>query len=159
MIIQGTNRTSAAKIFQQVHNVSGTTATTGLGMKFVGGTPAQIASTDGIQAVPIAASNTADLAWFAGIATQDIPNDSYGLVQCWGINTSTQLSAEANKTVAPGATNDMCLLRPGAVAGTFTSALANAAAIVSVMGKYIQILNTVNISGGTPYGTTFIRAI
>jgi hypothetical protein len=154
MLIQRVNRTDAEKIFIICHNVNGATATTGRGQRFVGGTPAEIASADGTQVV-----NSADaaMASFAGIADQDIPDDGYGRVQAWGFVNSIELSAEADKTVAPVAIGTS-FLKGGAVAGTFTST-QTAQALSTMAYKYVSVLNTVNISGGLVYAKGFVRAI
>jgi hypothetical protein len=154
MLLQRVNRTDAEKIFLICHNVNGATATTGRGQRFVGGTPAEIASADGTQVVH---SADAAMASFAGIADQDIPDDGYGRVQAWGFVDSIELSAEANKTVAPVAIGTS-FLKGGAVAGTFTST-QTAQALSTMAYKYVSVLNTVNISGGLVYAKGFVRAI
>lgn len=154
MNIQRVNRTDAEKVFLNVHNVAGATATTGRGLVFVGGAPAEIVSTDGVQVV---LSTDASMPSFAGIANQDIPDDGYGLVQAWGFCNSIELSAEANKTVAPVAIATS-FLKHGAVSGTFTST-QTAQALSTMAYKYVSVLNTVNISGGLVYAKGFVRAL
>jgi hypothetical protein len=154
MILQRINRTDAEKIFLICHNVNGATATTGRGQRFVGGTPAEIASADGAQVV---FSADAAMASFAGIADQDIPDDGYGRVQAWGFVDSVELSAEANKTIACVAIGTS-FLKTGGVSGTFTST-QTAQALSTMAYKYISVLNTTNISGGLVYGKGFVRAI
>lgn len=86
MIIQQLNRTDPEKIQIQVKNVDGGgSITTGLGVSF----PITGASIDGISVV----RTTAALArGFAGVATQDIAINGYGLVTAWGLVNSVQIS-------------------------------------------------------------------
>jgi hypothetical protein len=66
-------------------------------------------------------------------------------------------SAEADKTVGNTAVADT-LLKLGAVAGTFTTA-QTAQALSTTLYKYVQVMQTVNISGGIPYGRGFVRGL
>jgi hypothetical protein len=155
MIIAKVNRTDAEKVFINVHNVAGATATTGRGLFFVGGTGAMLASTDGLQVAlgPADASGC----MLAGISNQDIPDDGYGLCQAWGYVNSIELSAEANKTVGCTALVETFLIA-GAVAGTFTST-RTPQSLSTVAYRYVQCLNTTNISGGLVYAKGFVRAL
>ena len=155
MLIQRVNRTDAEKVFLVVHNSAGATATTGRGLRFVGGTGAEAAtSADGSQVV---FSTAATMCNFAGIAAQDIPSDGYGLSQIWGYVNSIELSAEANKTIGCTALVQT-FLTGGAVAGTFTSTLAPEA-LSTMAYKFVQALNTTNISGGLVYAKGFVRGL
>lgn len=153
MQIQQLNRTDDEKVYVVGKNVSGTTATTGFAMRYVGGAAAEIVST-GAGAVVFAAD--ANMAQLAGIAVEDIAVNAYGRLQAHGL-VSVAYSAEANKTV--GVTGIAgSFLKGGAVAGTFTST-KTPQSLSTFAYKYVQALTTVNISGGVPLGTAFVRAI
>jgi hypothetical protein len=156
MIISKVNRTDAEKIFINVHNTEAVTATTGRGLSFVGGTGAMAAtSTDGISVVMT--SGDGMMCMLAGIASQDIPADGYGLAQAWGFVNSIELSAEADKTVGVVALIET-FLKKGGVSGTFTS-VQTPQALSTFAYRYVQALNTTNISGGLVYAKGFIRAL
>jgi len=156
MQTQRVNRSDAEKIFQVVHNVSGATATTGLGMRLVGGTGAQAAtSTDGIQSVLL--DSDANMPMLLGVTVEDIADDGYGRVQAWGYCDSILLSAEADKTVGVVGLSET-FLKKGGTAGSFTST-QTVQAMSTFAYKYVQVLNTVNISGGLNYAKGFVRAI
>ncbi len=155
MIISKVNRTDAEKVFIVCHNVDADSITTGMGVRFCGGAAAEIVSTDGSCVIKLEAD--ASMANFAGIANQDIPADGYGRIQSWGYVDSVLLSAEADKTVGcTGITNSF--LKKGAVAGSFTST-QTPQALSTFAYKYVQALNTTNISGGLNYAKGFVRAI
>lgn len=152
MQTQRVNRTDAEKVFVVVKNVEAVTITTGLGARFVGGAAAEIVSTDGVNAVLGGISPQ-----FAGIAAQDIASNGYGLVQAWGYVGSISYSAEANKTV--GVTGIAgSFLKAGALAGSWTSTQVPEA-LSTGMFKFVQAWTTVNISGGIPTGSGFVRAL
>lgn len=156
MQTQRVNREDAEKIFLVVHNVSGATATTGLGMRLVGGTGAQAAtSTDGIQSVLLDADGYMPL--LLGVTVEDIADDGYGRVQAYGYVDSVLLSAEANKTVGVVALNET-FLKKGGTAGSFTST-QTPQALSTFAYKYVQALTTTNISGGLNYCSGFVRAV
>jgi hypothetical protein len=157
MQIQRINRTEAEKVFVVVRNVSGTVATAGSAMRYVGALgAAEVASTDGVNAYLLTA--VAEMPGLAGIAVEDIAVNGYGRVQAWGYHPTALFSFEADKTVGV-ATVTETFLQPGGAAGTLTSALDPAAAMRSTNFKYIQNLSTVNISGGAPSGAVFVRAL
>lgn len=156
MQIQRVNRTDAEKIYIMVKNVSATVMTAGSATRFVGGTGAQVASTDGISAVLLSAVN--QMPFLAGIALEDIAVNGYGRVQAWGYCGTALYSFEADKTVGIVSVSES-YLQPGGAAGTLTSGLGPEVAMKSTNFKYIQVLNTVNISGGAPSGAVFVRAI
>lgn len=152
MQIQRVNRTDAEKVFIVVKNVDASTTTTGFGVRYVGGAAAEIASTDGISTVKAGLS-----AQFAGIAIEDIPSNGFGRVQAYGYVNSIAFSAEADKTVGvTGIANSF--LKVGAVAGSWTSTQAEAALTTGAY-RYVQAWTTVNISGGVPTGSGFVRAL
>jgi hypothetical protein len=153
MQTQRVNRSDAEKVFIVVKNVDSTTVTTGNGVRYVGGTAAEIASTDGVNAVKASSINSL----FAGIAAEDIPSNGYGRVQAWGYVPTISISAEADKTIGvTGVANSY--LKMSAVAGSFTSTQTEASLTTSAY-KYVQNFTTVNISGGTPTTAGFVRAL
>ena len=156
MIFPRVNREDPEKIFTVVHNVDGSSITTGMGARYVGGVPAENVSADGISAVKM----TADTQWpqFIGIAKRDIPDDDFGIVQCWGVVDSVHLSAEANKTIGTFGGIVETYLKAGAVAGTFTSTHNLHLTIGIPYNRTLQSWNTTNISGGLNYGKGFVRA-
>jgi hypothetical protein len=157
MQIQRINRTEAEKVYIVVKNVSGAIATAGSAMRFVGtNAKSEIASTDGIQAVLLTAIN--QMVGLAGIAVEDIADNSYGRVQAWGYCNTALFSFQADKTCGV-VTISETYLRPGGAAGTLTSGLGPEAAMKSTNYKYIQNMSTVNISGGAPSGAVFVRAL
>lgn len=91
------NRTGSEKVFRTVLNVEGATITTG--------NPVSVrptaASLDGVSAV--ISNAAADQAGFIGIASEDIANNDYGLVQVNGLVNSVLLShAGTSITVTAG---------------------------------------------------------
>ncbi len=166
MLTQRVNRTDAEKVFVVVHNTEASSLTTGYGARYVGGADTETASDDGISVVMTTAGIASDLN-FAGIAAQDTVADGYGLVQCWGYVDSIAYSFEADKTVG---TEDFAIggsiLRQGSLAGTFTSERPAQFAGISTsiveavaISRYVMAWDTVNISGGVPYGPGFVRAL
>jgi hypothetical protein len=167
MLAQRVNRTDAEKIFMVVHNVDGTTLTTGFGARFVGGieTEAVGTSADGASVVMYTAGINNQIN-FAGVANQDIVADGYGLVQVYGYCDSIAMSAKADVTIGVDAAEIATgtILLPGAVAGTFFSGLQDAdtngsIADILMVQKFVRLWDTVNISGGVPYGPGFVRAL
>lgn len=155
MIIQRVNRTQAEKIFLILTNGGAATITTGFGTRYLGALAAEVVSTDGAQVIPVDADTA--MCQFAGIADQDIASLGVGRVQAWGYVNSIAYSAEADKTVSVFARLGT-ILKKGAVNGTFTSALAQET-LSTFAYKYVQAMTTVNISGGVPYGSGFVRAL
>ena len=154
MQIQQLNRTDAEKVYVVVKNLNATTATTGFGMRIVGGAAAEIVSTDGVGAV---FSADAAMAQFAGIAAEDIAVNGYGRVQAYGYVNSIAYSAIADTTV--GVTGIAgSFLKAGGVAGTWVSA-QTPQALSTYAYKYVQAWTTVNVSSGVPYGSGFVRAL
>ena len=101
MLFKKLNRTDAENIYRVVLNAQGATITTGLGASLVH------TSTDGIKAV--IADAAADNVGFTGVATRDIANNDYGLVQVNGFVNSVLLShvgssitINANDPLVPG---------------------------------------------------------
>lgn len=162
MLIQKVSRTTAEKIYLICQNSEATSVSTGMGARFMGGLAAEVVSTDGVQVCKT--DGDANMCQFAGIADQDIAALGYGRIQAWGYVNSILLSAEADKTIGVLA-RASSFLRNGAVAGTFTSvAGATNLSTLTIAGllpytKYVQIMTTVNISGGLNYGSGFVRAL
>lgn len=155
MLIQRVNRTDAEKIELVVVNVAGATITTGRAAMYVGGTGAMQASTDGANVAILDAD--ASMCMLAGVAQQDIPDTEAGRVVAWGWCNSIELSAEADKTIGVTALVQT-FLKVGAVAGTFTST-QTPQALSTFAYKYVQCMNTTNISGGLVYAEGFVRAL
>ena len=158
MQIQRVNRTDAEKVFIVVKNTEAVTATTGLGMRFNMGANAvaEIVSTDGISAVLL--DSDKQVGHIAGIAIEDIAANSYGRVQCWGYVDSILISAKADVTANPTAISQSYLLK-GGTAGSFFTGAGPEVALLSAQFKYVQIVDTVNISGGLNYAKGFIRGL
>lgn len=133
-----------------VKNVDGSgSITTGLGVALVGSG----ASIDGVSATKSAAANVRT---FVGVAAEDIPINGYGRVTAWGLAPVVQLSNVGTSiTITRGDT-----LKPGAVAGTFFSSLANEA-ISTLLYKYVVAASTpVAISTGSQaYCQGIVRAL
>lgn len=111
------NQTDAERVLISVKNVDGGgSITTGLGVCLVQAG----ASIDGVSAVR---STAAAIEGFVGVSKQDIPINGYGLVTVWGYADSVQISHVGSSiTITRGD-----FLKPGAVAGTFFSSLADEA--------------------------------
>ena len=149
------NRTSPDKVYTTIRNVDGDSITAGLCARYVGGTIAGIASVDGVAAIKL----ETDVQWqnFAGVAITDIASDEYGIVQSWGYSENVTMSAEANKTIGTE-TAAGTYLRKGALAGTLASSGSTMHALSAQFYRYVQVWDTINISGGVPQGTCWIRA-
>lgn len=162
MLIQRVNRTDAEKIYLICQNGEGTTISTGMGARFLGGLAAEVVSTDGVQVIKLDAD--AAFLQFAGIADQDIASLGYGRIQAWGFVNSVLLSQEADKTIGVTARNQT-ILKKGGGAGMFTSTAGDVnlstltAVTIQPFLKYVQVMNTTNISGGLNYCKAFIRAL
>ena len=157
MQIQRVNRSDAEKIFINVKCVDDTTATTGYGVKWVGGATGEVASADGVS---VHLSADTDFAYnFCGVAAQDIATNGYGRVQVWGYVNSIAFSAEADKTIGP-ASYLASILKHGATGYGFTSAGVATAQALSTFGyRWVATWVTTNISGGVPYGSGFVHAL
>ena len=156
MQLQRVNRTQAEKIFLNVQNGTGTSITTGMGARFLGGAAAENVSTDGIQVTALESANNM---WsFAGIAADDIASLGYGRCQAWGYVNSIQFSA-VGSSITIGTTGIAgSLLTVGAVAGTFFS--TRVPETLSISGfRYVQSLLTQTISANPVWGSGFIRAL
>ena len=121
ILSSGVQRTEAEKVFTVVRNVDADSITTGMGVRYVGGVPAEDVSAEGIQCVKTT-SNDANMLQFCGIAAEDIPADGYGLVQNYGIVDEVMLSHVGTSLVIGtfGGVNST-LLKLGGKAGTFFS--------------------------------------
>ena len=148
------NRTSPDKVYTTIRNVDGDSITAGLCARYLGGVDTEV-SADGISAIKL--DSNAAWQYFAGVAITDIASDEYGIVQSWGYNENVTMYAEANKTIGTE-TAAGTYLRKGALAGTLASSGSTMHALSAQFYRYVQIWDTVNISGGVPQGTCWIRA-
>jgi len=148
------NRTSPDKVYTTIRNVDGDSITAGMCARYLGGIDTEV-SADGISAIKL--DSNAAWQYFAGVAITDIASDEYGIVQSWGYSENVTMSAEANKTIGTE-TAAGTYLRKGALAGTLASSGSTMHALSAQFYRYVQIWDTVNISGGVPQGTCWIRA-
>lgn len=102
MLFQQLNRDDPEKIFISVKNQEGATITTGRAVSLVN------TSTDGVNAV--IADAAGDYPGFVGIATSDIANNDYGLIQITGwvasiliSNEGSSITINANDPLVPAA--------------------------------------------------------
>lgn len=156
ILFSGVQRTEAEKVFTVVHNVDADSITTGMGVRYVGGVPAEDVSADGIQAVKITSADP-NMLQFCGIAAEDIPADGFGLVQNYGIVDAVMLSNVGTSiTVGTFGGINSTLLKPGAKAGTFFSGGAVTwTSIIPVSPLYnrVQVWGTASMSAlGTVKG-------
>ena len=156
MLIQQVSRDEPETIDLMVLNVSGATATAGMGMRFLGGAVGEIASADGINATRM--TSAPDFKNFAGVVLEDIPSNRHGQVRAYGKVNSIFYSAEADKTIGVGAVQ---YLQPGAIAGSWTSTFDYLVStrVGNTMMKSLQSWETTNISGGVPIGAGFARGL
>jgi len=148
------NRKDADKVFTVVHNVNGDVMTTGVGVRYVGGVVGEVVSTDGIQCVKTSAT-AGDFSNFAGIASQDIADNDYGLVQNWGYVDSIMMSNEGTSITCGIFDGDRPLNLAG---GLFTSHHPTGQALSTYGWKYVQQWDTVGVSG-LAWAKGFVRAI
>ena len=154
MQIQRVNRTQAEKVFIIVNNQYGTTATTGLGMRFLGGIAAEVVSCDGVNAY---LSADATMNQFCGIADQDIPSNGYGRVQAWGYVNSILMSAIADTTVGvTGITGSF--LKHGTAAKGWISGQTEVG-LTTFAYKFVQCWTTTNVSTPNTWASGFVRAL
>jgi len=92
MLFQRINRNDAEKVFLEVQNVSGSTATAGYALVLDVG-----ANVDGVRVTQASAT---DVQAFVGVANADIANNAYGLVQCYGYRSSVRIYSSAGSSVA-----------------------------------------------------------
>ena len=148
------NRTSPDKVYTTIRNVDGDSITAGMCARYLGGVDTEV-SADGISAIKL--DSNAAWQYFAGVAITDIASDEYGIVQSWGYSENVSMSAEANKTIGTE-TAAGTYLRKGALAGTLASSGSTMHALSAQFYRYVQVWDTINISGGVPQGTCWIRA-
>lgn len=138
--------------FMTIKNVEASSITTGMGVSLRVGTNA---SFDGTSAVRSASGTGADLPGFLGVAVQDIPSNSFGLVQVFGNCASVLLSNQTTSiTINPGDP-----LIPSPAAGAFASGAPTYAA--SGFGYVIcsnAPTNTTSIAAPA-YVSGFVRAL
>ena len=151
------NRTSPDKVYTTIRNVDGDSITAGLCARYLGGIDTEVYA-DGISAIKL--DSNAAWQYFAGVAITDIASDEYGIVQSWGYSENVSMSAEANKTVGVQGGPVGTYLKKGAVSGTLTSqgTPVTYQGLSTQFYRYVQIWDTVNISGGIPQATCWIRA-
>lgn len=161
ILSSGAQREEAEKVWTVIRNVNADSITTGMGVRYVGGSPAENVSADGIQAVKMTVAADPNMLNFVGIAVQDIPADGYGLVQNYGVVDSVMLSNTGTSvTIGTFGGINSTVLRPGAAAGTFTSAAAatwTSIVPISPMYRQVMVWATQNISQATPSVKGFIR--
>lgn len=154
MQLQRVNRTDAEKVYIVVKNVSGTTATTGWGVRFVGGAAAEVVSTDGINAVLL----DGVMSNFAGVVAQDIAVNGYGRVQAWGYVNSIAISGVGTSiTIGVTGVANSFLKQGGAGMGFFSAEVPQDMSTFSY--KYVQAWTTVTISTHPAYCSGFVRAL
>lgn len=149
MEIQQVSSSSAEAVYINVKNVDASTISAGYAACFMGPLAADVASADGIQVVLSGASRVSS---FAGIAAINIAVNAIGRVQNWGFLSGILLSQETDKTIGP-----VGGLVVGGLAGAMISSTLQA--VSTALYRYVQPMNTTNISGALPYGKGFIRAI
>lgn len=151
MQIQQVNRTDDEKVYLVAKNVNAVTATTGFGLRWVGGAATEIVST-GAGAAVFVTDATAALA--AGVAVEDIAVNAYGRIQAYGL-VSVAYSFEVDKTInVTGIATS--LLKSGGLAGSYTSTRVPEGLSTSLY-KYAIAMTTTNISGGLPIGSAYVR--
>jgi len=148
MQIQQLNKNSADRVLIVVKNVDGGgSITTGLAVALCEAG----ASIDGVSAVKLTGARGKG---FAGIAAGDIAINAFGLVTAWGYAASVQISAVGSSiTVTAGD-----VLKPGAVAGTLFSAIANEA-ISTQLYKYVYVASSQTISANPVWTAGIVRAL
>jgi hypothetical protein len=148
MLIQQLNRTDPERVQLIVLNTDGSgSMTTGIAVALneAGN------SIDGVGAIKYALTKAKG---FAGIAAQDIAINSYGRVTAWGYAASVQVSAVGTSiTVTAGD-----ILKPGAVAGTLFSGVANEA-LSTQFYKYVYVASTLTISANPVWVAGVVRAL
>lgn len=106
---------SPAKLYIPVKNGTASSFTTGFAVAFA----CAGNSVTGVDGVLAASGTAANLPGWIGVASGDIANGSYGLVQCWGLANSVYLSQYGTSvTVTLGDA-----IVPGAEAGGLGSAV------------------------------------
>lgn len=148
MLIQQLNRTDAERIQMIVLNTDGSgSLTTGLGVVL----NEAANSIDGVSSVKWALTKQKG---FVGFAAQDIAINSYGRVTAFGYAASVQISGVGTSiTVTAGD-----VLKPGAVAGTAFSAVANEA-VSTLFYKYAYVASTITVSANPVWAACIVRAI
>lgn len=148
MLIQQLNRADAERVQVVVLNTDGSgSLTTGIGVAYneAGN------SIDGVSAFKWAATKAKG---FCGVAAQDIAINSYGRVTAWGYAASVQVSGVGTSiTVTAGD-----ILKPGGVAGTFFSAIANEA-LSTLFYKYVYVASNLTVSANPVWVAGIVRAL
>ena len=155
MQIQRVNRTDAEKVYINAINVEGTSITTGMGVRYVGGVAGEQVSNTGAQVIRVAAAG-AQMSQFAGIAAEDIGSLGAGRFQVWGYVNSIMFSANGSSITVGVVDNTEHFLDIG-ITGAFTSTKV-AASLSTDCFKFVQVWDTVNVST-TEWGVGFVRAI
>lgn len=140
------------RAFMTIKNVEASSITLGYAVAIK---IATAASFDGTQAVMTRSGTAADLPGFIGIATQNIPSNQYGLVQCFG-NCASVLVSNVGTSITITVGNPLI---PSPVAG----ALYSGAPTYAASGFNWVILSnapTNTLSQAAPlYVSGFIRCL
>ena len=96
MIFQRINRSDAETIFLIAYNVSGATMTAGYGVCWDDDTAG---TADGVR---VSQPATATFALFVGIASSDIVDSAYGLVQAYGYRASAFVTNDTSVAIVAG---------------------------------------------------------
>lgn len=157
MLLQRINRTDAEKVFIIVQNTSGASLAKGVPVYFE-----TAAQSDGIAVSEMAASGQL---LFAGILTQTVADDAYGLAQVYGINDSTiYCPTRSDWAAAPGSrlvstVNTPYMAFSSAVSGTV---ITSDATLFTTIENFVTSMETIAAADGksaTGYCKTFIRAL
>lgn len=155
MLISQVSRDDPETIDLTILNVSGTTVSVGMGMRFLGGLVEEVASADGVNATKMNVVN--GFLSFAGIALEVIPNNRHGIVRAYGRVESILYSQELNAAIGPsGAGADP--LVPGAVDGTWASGGDQPGSAIGPLGS-LQSWATVAVGEEIPVGPGYVRAL
>jgi hypothetical protein len=142
------------RAFLNIKNVEASSITTGMGVCLRIGTTA---SFDGTSCVRSASGNAADLPGFLGVSVQDIPSNSFGLVQIFG-NCLSVLVSQMNTSITLTAGDP---LTPSALAGALSSVLGAPTYAGSGFGWVICSNPPTNSlsQAGPLYASGFIRCL
>ncbi len=155
MLIQRVNRTDAEKVFITAINVEGTSITTGMGARYVGGVAGEQVSNTGAQVIRIVAGGATGTN-FAGVADQDIVSLGVGRFQVWGYVNSIMFSAHGT-SVTCGVVNTKENFLDIGINGAWVSTKGLETLSTNAF-RFVQVWNTVNAST-TEWQTGFVRAL
>jgi hypothetical protein len=145
--------TEAEKVTVVGYNSSGATIEKGMGVAWNLQTAASMNGSDVVKLDATAAGTGG----FIGVANNDIANNNYGVITCWGYVASVLLS-HVGTSITIGAGN---LLRIGAVAGTFFSGATIQATSNNFFKYVVAASNNINTisTKATAYCAGIVRAI